>query len=86
MDDAAAGFPESDSVLGAGGGQEVINLAVDVLGAGQVLVTLDLCLDQVVTVNVGGDSDLYNKEFQITENKLVLKLLILTLAQKLVRL
>ena len=42
MDDAAAGFPESDSVLGAGGGQEVINLAVDVLGAGQVLVTLDL--------------------------------------------
>ena len=84
MDDAAAGFPESDSVLGAGGGQEVINLAVDVLGAGQVLVTLDLCLDQVVTVNVGGDSDLYNKEFQITENKLVLKLLILTLANHII--
>ncbi len=81
------GFLESDSVLGAGGGQEVINVAVDVLGAGQgqVLVTLDLCLHQVVTVDSGGDSDL-NKEFQITENKLDLKLLILTLAQILVRL
>ena len=50
MDEAAARFPESDSVLGAGGGQEVVNLAVDVLGAGQVLVTLNLCLDQVVIV------------------------------------
>ena len=47
-DDAAAGFQESDSVLGAGGGQEVENLTVDVLGAdgaGQILVYLDWCLD-----------------------------------------
>ena len=71
MDDAAAGFPESDSVLNAGGGQEVVNLAVD--GAGQVLVSLDLCLDEVVTVDGGGDSDLYSKEFHITEFKLVLQ-------------
>ena len=42
MDDAAAWFPESDSVLGSSGGQEVVDLDVDVL---QVLVSLDLCLD-----------------------------------------
>ena len=65
MDDAAAGFPETDSVLGAGGGQEVVNLAVDVLGAGQVLVTLDLCLDQVVTVDGAGDSNLTVKSFRL---------------------
>ena len=58
MDDAAAWFPEPDSVLGAGGGQEVVHLAVDVLGAGQVLVALDLGLDQVVAVDGGGDSNL----------------------------
>ena len=38
-------FQESDSVLDAGGGQEVENLTVDVLGAGQILVYLDRCLD-----------------------------------------
>ena len=64
-DEAAARFPESDSVLGAGGGQEVVNLAVDVLGAGQVLVTLDLCLDQVVTVDGAGDSNLTVKSFRL---------------------
>ena len=58
MDDAAARFPESDSVLGAGGGQEVVHLAVHVLGAGQVLVALNLGLDQVITVDGGGDSHL----------------------------
>ena len=42
MDDAAARFPEADSVLGSTGGQEVVDLAVNVL---QVLVSLDLCLD-----------------------------------------
>ena len=67
MDDAAAGFPETDSILSAGGGQEVVDLAIDILGAGQVLVSLDLGLDQVVAVDGGGDSDLYDKEFQIKE-------------------
>ena len=60
MDDAAARFPEPDSVLGAGGGQEVVHLAVYVLSAGQVLVALNLGLDQVVIVNGGGDSLLKN--------------------------
>ena len=54
MDDAAAGFLESDSVLNAGSGQEV--------------VSLDLCLDEVVTVDGVGDSDLYSKVFQIKES------------------
>ena len=58
MDDAAAWFPEPNSVLGAGGGQEVVHLAVDVLGAGQVLVALNLGLDQVITVDGGGNSNL----------------------------
>ena len=75
MDDAAAGFPESDAVVCAGGGQEVVHLAVDIIGAGQVLVSLDLCLYQVVTVDGGGDSDLYSKVFHITVFKLVLQCL-----------
>ena len=58
MDDADVWFPESDFVLGADGGREVVHLAVDVLGAGQVLVALDLGLDQVVAVDGGGDSNL----------------------------
>ena len=58
MDDADVWFPESDFVLGADGGREVVHLAVDVLGTGQVLVALDLGLDQVVAVDGGGDSDL----------------------------
>ena len=31
MDDAAAGSPEADAVLGAGGREEVVHLTVDVL-------------------------------------------------------
>ena len=58
MDDAAAWFPEPDSVLGAGSGQEVVHLAVDVLGTGQVLVALDLGLDQVIAVDGRWDSNL----------------------------
>ena len=48
-------------VLGADGGREVVHLAVDVLGAGEVLVSLDLGLGHVVTVDGGRDSDLYNR-------------------------
>ena len=61
MDDADVWFPESDFVLGADGGREVVHLAVDVLGAGEVLVSLDLGLGHVVTVDGGRDSDLYNR-------------------------
>ena len=55
MDDSTAGFPEADTVLGPGGGQEVVDLLVDVLGPGKVLVPLNLGLDQMVTVDCAGD-------------------------------
>ena len=58
MDNAAAGFPESHPVLGSGGGQEVVHLLVDILGSGQVLVAFNLGLNQMVTVDGGGDSNL----------------------------
>ena len=58
MNNAASWFPEPDSVLGTGSGEEVVHLAVDILGPGQVLVALDLGLDQVVAVDGGGDSHL----------------------------
>ena len=55
MDDATAGLPEPDSVLSPGGGEEVVDLLVHVLGPGQVLVALDLGLDEMVAVDGGGD-------------------------------
>ena len=58
MDDATARLPEPDPVLGTGGGQKVVNLLVDILGPGQVLVSFNLSLDQVVAVDSGGDRDL----------------------------
>ena len=58
MDDAAARLPEPYPVLGTGGGQEVVNLLVDILGPGQILVSFNLSLDQVVAVDRGGDRDL----------------------------
>ena len=51
MNDAAAGFPEPDSVLGPGGGEEVVHLLVHLLGALQVLLSLDLRLNEVVAVD-----------------------------------
>ena len=76
MNDAAAWFPESNTVLGAGGGQEVVHLAVDVLGAGQVLVALDLGLDQVVAVDGGGDSHLEIKKSSDQKHKLACNIII----------
>jgi len=32
MDDSRTGFPEADSILGAGAGQEVVDLLVHFLG------------------------------------------------------
>ena len=57
MDDAAARLPEADAVLGTSGGEEVVDLAVDVLGARQVLVAAELGLDQVVAVDGRGHLD-----------------------------
>ena len=65
----AAGFPGSESVLSTDGSQEVVNIAVDVQGAGEVLVSLDSGLDQVVKVAVTSeqDSNLHNRVLQIKE-------------------
>ena len=51
MNDAAAGFPEANSVLGSSSGEEVVYLLVHLLGALQVLLPFDLCLNQVVAVD-----------------------------------
>ena len=68
MNDAAARFPESNSVLGSRRGEEVVHLLVDVLGPGQVLVALDLRLDQVVAVDGGGNGDLQKNIFERVSN------------------
>lgn len=54
VDDTRAGLPETDVVLGACGGEEVVDLLVDADGAIQILLTTDLGLDQVVAVDGGG--------------------------------
>ena len=51
MNDAAAGFPETNSVFGSSSGEEVVYLLVHLLGALQVLLSFDLCLNQVVAVD-----------------------------------
>lgn len=55
VDNTGSRLPESDSVLGATGGQEVVDFLVDVDGSCQILVTTDLGLNQVVTVDGSGD-------------------------------
>ena len=57
VNDARAGFPETNVVLCARGGQEVVDLLVDLVGAGQILLTADLGLDEMVTVDGGGSGD-----------------------------
>jgi hypothetical protein len=57
VNDTGTGLPETDVVLGAGSGQEVVDLLVDVLGTGKILLTTNLGLNQVVTVDGGGSSD-----------------------------
>lgn len=56
MDNARAWFPETNSVLSTSGAEEVIDLSVDVLGPGQILVSANLRLDQVIAVDCGWDS------------------------------
>lgn len=57
MDDTRAGLPETNVVLCAGGGQEVVDFLVDVLCAGQILLSADLGLDEMVAVDGGGCGD-----------------------------
>jgi hypothetical protein len=57
VNDTGTGLPETDVVLGGSGGKEVVDLLVDVVGTGQILLTTNLGLNQVVTVDGGGGLD-----------------------------
>ena len=57
VDNTRAGSPETNVVLGACGGKEVINLLVDRDSAGKILRATNLGLDQVIAVNGGGVGD-----------------------------
>jgi len=56
MNDTRAGFPESHIVLRGGGSQKVVNLFVDIDSTLQIGDSANLSLNQVVTVDSGGDS------------------------------
>lgn len=56
VDDTRARLPETNVVLGARGGKEVVDLLVDLVGTSKILVSTDLGLDQVVTVDSGRSS------------------------------
>lgn len=56
VDDTRAGLPETDVVLGTRRRQEVVDLLVDLVGTSKILVTTNLGLNQVVTVDGGGGS------------------------------
>ena len=54
VDDTRAGPPETNVVLCTRRGEEVVDLLVDILGAGQVLLSADLGFNKMVTVDRGG--------------------------------
>ena len=53
MDNTRSGSPETNVVLGARCGKEVINLLVDVNRTGKILSSANLCLNQMITVDSG---------------------------------
>ncbi|KAF8954574.1 hypothetical protein BDZ97DRAFT_1864540, partial [Flammula alnicola] len=55
MNDSRAGFPEAETVFCGSSCQEVVDLLVDRDGASEILDAANLGLDQVVTVDGGGD-------------------------------
>jgi hypothetical protein len=57
VNDTGTGLPETDVVLGSSGGKEVVDLLVNLVGTSQILVTTNLGLNQVVTVDGGGGLD-----------------------------
>lgn len=57
VNDTGTGLPETDVVLGGRGGKEVVDLLVDVVGTSKILLTSNLGLNQVVTVDGGGGLD-----------------------------
>ena len=57
VNDTGARLPETNVVLASGTGKEVVNFPVDVIGTGKILLTTNLGLNQVVTVDGGRGSD-----------------------------
>lgn len=57
MNDTGPRLPESNSVLGSASSEEIVNLLVDVNSSSEILDSTGLGLDQVITVNGGGDGD-----------------------------
>ena len=60
MDDSGPRLPEPDSILGSGRGQEVVHLLVRFYGFLEVLSGSRLGLDEMVTVDGGGNCHLYS--------------------------
>ena len=56
--DTATWLPEADPVLGTGSCQEVVDLLVDVDSAGEILLSSNLSLDEMVAVDGSGNSGL----------------------------
>lgn len=57
VNDTRARFPETNVVLGARGGEEVVHLFVDLDSSGEILRTTDLGLNQVVAMYGGRIGD-----------------------------
>ncbi|CAB4608014.1 unannotated protein [freshwater metagenome] len=58
VDDAGAGLPEADAVLGRNRFEEVVDLGVDVVGDSEVDATFTLGLDEMVAVDCRRHGDL----------------------------
>lgn len=53
VNDTGSWLPETNVVLGASGGKEIVDLLVDADGTGQILVAANLGLNKMVAVNSG---------------------------------
>ena len=68
VDDTRAGLPETNVVLGASAGKEVVNFLVNADGAVKILLATDLGLDQVIAVDGGRVGDLVHTGTHELEN------------------
>ena len=66
--DTTPWFPETDAVFGTSGSEEIVHFLVDVNGALEVLFSADLGLDQMITVDRGGDGCLRETRGHELEN------------------
>lgn len=57
VNDTGARLPETNVVLGGGGGKEIVDLLVDLVGTDKVLLTSNLSLNQVIAVHSGRRGD-----------------------------